>query len=145
MLSPCISLISGLPIDWASTNPSLCRGYSFDEKPTNVGNDVWIGHKAVIMTGVNIGDGAIIAHSALVTRDVEPYQIVGGNPAKPIKYRFSEEIIERLLVSQWWEMNFNDLQLLDFSDVESFLNGVTKTDRRADYKTLKIVNREIVV
>lgn len=69
---------------------------------TVVGNDVWIGSEAMIMPGITIGDGAVIGSRALVTRDVEPYTIVGGNPAKQIKKRFSEEHINKLLKIQWW-------------------------------------------
>lgn len=67
-----------------------------------VGNDVWIGYEAIIMAGVTIGDGAIIGSRAVVTKDVLPYTIVGGVPARPIKKRFSEEIISYLLEIQWW-------------------------------------------
>lgn len=67
-----------------------------------MGNDVWIGYEAVILAGVTIGDGAIIGTRAVVTKDVPPYTIVGGVPAKPIKKRFSEEIISALLEIQWW-------------------------------------------
>lgn len=67
-----------------------------------VGNDVWIGYEAVIMAGVTIGDGAIIGTRALVTKDVAPYTIVGGIPAKPIRKRFSEQIISSLLEIKWW-------------------------------------------
>lgn len=68
-----------------------------------IGNDVWIGYEAVIMQGVTIGDGAIIGTRALVTKDVPPYTIVGGAPAKPIRNRFSEEIIAKLLEMKWWD------------------------------------------
>lgn len=67
-----------------------------------IGNDVWIGYNATIMAGVNIGDGAIIAANSTVVKDVAPYSIVGGNPAKEIKKRFSEEVIARLLEIKWW-------------------------------------------
>jgi virginiamycin A acetyltransferase len=67
-----------------------------------VGNDVWIGYKAVIMAGVKIGDGAIIGAYSVVTKDVEPYAMVGGNPAKEIRKRFPEEVIKDLLEIQWW-------------------------------------------
>lgn len=70
---------------------------------TIVGNDVWIGGEAMIMPGVKIGDGAVIGSRALVTKDVAPYTIVGGNPAKVIKTRFSEEDIKILLEIKWWE------------------------------------------
>ncbi|GLB52483.1 Vat family streptogramin A O-acetyltransferase [Neptunitalea chrysea] len=69
---------------------------------TIIGNDVWIGHNATIMPGVTIGDGAIIATNATVTKDVAPYTIVGGNPAKEVKKRFSNEVIELLLQVEWW-------------------------------------------
>lgn len=71
-----------------------------------IGNDVWIGYEAVILAGVTIGDGAIIGTRAVVTKDVPPYTIVGGVPAKPIKKRFSDEIISKLLGIQWW--NWSD-------------------------------------
>ena len=68
-----------------------------------IGNDVWIGYEAVVMQGVTIGDGAIIGARAVVTKDIPPYTIVGGVPAKPIRKRFSDEIISRLLEIKWWD------------------------------------------
>lgn len=68
-----------------------------------IGNDVWIGYEAVILAGVTIGDGAIIGTRALVTKDVPPYTIVGGMPAKPIKKRFSEQTVSSLLKIKWWD------------------------------------------
>jgi chloramphenicol O-acetyltransferase type B len=70
---------------------------------TVVGSDVWIGSEAMIMPGVHIGHGAVIGSRALVTKDVEPYTIVGGNPAKPIRKRFSDEEIAMLLEMAWWD------------------------------------------
>jgi virginiamycin A acetyltransferase len=70
---------------------------------TVIGNDVWIGYGATIMPGVTVGDGAIIATKAVVTKDVAPYVIVGGNPAREIKRRFPPEEIDRLLELQWWD------------------------------------------
>lgn len=71
-------------------------------KPVIIGNDVWIGARAIILDGITIGDGAIIGANAVVTKDVPPYAIVGGVPAKIIKYRFSDEIINELLQLKWW-------------------------------------------
>lgn len=68
-----------------------------------IGNDVWIGYESVILSGVTIGDGAIIGARAVVTKDVSPYTIVGGVPAKPIRKRFDEETIGRLLALRWWD------------------------------------------
>ena len=68
-----------------------------------IGNDVWIGYEAIVMAGVTIGDGAIIGTRAVVTKDVPPYTIVGGVPAKPIRKRFDDETIKRLLALKWWD------------------------------------------
>lgn len=70
---------------------------------TIIGNDVWIGRRATIMSGVRIGDGAIIAAEAVVVKDVEPYTIVGGNPAKEVRKRYSTEVIQELLDIKWWD------------------------------------------
>lgn len=68
-----------------------------------VGNDVWIGYEAVILAGVTVGDGAVIGARALVTKDIPPYTIVGGVPAHPIRKRFSDETIAKLLALRWWD------------------------------------------
>lgn len=68
-----------------------------------IGNDVWIGYEAIIMAGVHIGDGAIIATRAVVTKDIPPYTIVGGIPANPIRKRFSDDIIQKLEILKWWD------------------------------------------
>ncbi|MEK4358443.1 streptogramin A O-acetyltransferase Vat(I) [Paenibacillus sp. FSL M7-1455] len=77
---------------------------------TVVGNDVWIGRRATIMPGVRIGDGAVISAEAVVTKDVAPYTIVGGNPAKEIRQRFAPEIIEELLDLRWWDFDITVIQ-----------------------------------
>ncbi|MBI3898665.1 MAG: CatB-related O-acetyltransferase [Gammaproteobacteria bacterium] len=69
---------------------------------TVVGHDVWMGYGAIVMPGVTIGDGAIVATAAVVTNDVPPYAVVGGNPARVIRYRFDQPTIERLRALQWW-------------------------------------------
>lgn len=94
------------------TFPILFEEWGLDKKSvTNawdnkgdiaIGNDVWIGYEAVILPGVTIGDGAIIGARAVVTKDVPPYTIVGGVPAKPIRKRFDDETIARLEAMQWW-------------------------------------------
>lgn len=73
-------------------------------KRVTVGNDVWIGTGVMIMGGVNIGDGSVIGAGAVVTKDVPPYAVVGGVPAKIIKYRFSDEVISHLLEIKWWDL-----------------------------------------
>lgn len=70
---------------------------------TVIGNDVWIGYAATIMPGIHIGDGAIIASQSVVTKNVEPYTIVGGNPAQVIRKRFDQQVIDMLLKLQWWD------------------------------------------
>lgn len=91
---------------------------------TVIGNDVWIGAKACIASGLTIGDGAIIAAGAIVTKDVAPYSIVGGNPAKVIKFRFSRETIEALLELKWWELPLNLTKNLPFDDVSECIRAL---------------------
>ncbi|WP_196889514.1 CatB-related O-acetyltransferase [Aureivirga sp. CE67] len=89
---------------------------------TIIGNDVWLGHNVTIMPGIKIGDGAIIATNTTVTKDVSPYSIIGGNPGKVIKKRFSEENIELLLQIKWWNWEIEkiteNVQLLTSNDFE---------------------------
>lgn len=80
------------------------------EKPITIGNDVWIGHGVIVLAGVKVGDGAILAAGAIVTKDVDPYTIVAGNPAKPLRKRFSDGIIEELLELSWWNLSDEDIQ-----------------------------------
>lgn len=118
----CIGLPSH-PSRFISTSPIFVNiingtGYSwskqdlFDAVPekVNIQNDVWIGMKVTIMGGVTIGNGAIIAAHSVVTKDVPPYAVVGGVPAKIIKYRFTEDIIDALQQSAWWTRNDTFLQ-----------------------------------
>ena len=79
------------------------RGAWDDKGDIVIGSDVWIGYEAVILSGVTIGDGAIIGARAVVTHDVEPYTIVGGVPARPIRRRFDDSTVERLLRLRWWD------------------------------------------
>ena len=97
--------------DWVSTFPFYYQANIFKDSKnpykksgnTIVGHDVWIGSEAMIMAGVTIGSGAVIASRAVVTKDIEPYAVVGGNPAEVIRYRFSDEEIEKLLILKWWD------------------------------------------
>lgn len=77
---------------------------------TKIGNDVWVGHDAKIMPGVTIGDGAIVAAGAVVTKDVEPYSIVGGNPATLIRKRFETDIVKTMLEVKWWDWPVDKIQ-----------------------------------
>lgn len=96
---------------------------------TVIGNDVWIGYKATIMAGVQIGDGAIIGTNATVTKDVPPYTVVGGNPAKIIKQRFSDEKIKELLEIKWWDWDIEritaNIEYLT-GETENFLSTYEK-------------------
>ena len=74
-----------------------------------IGHDVWIGNNATIMQGVKIGDGAIIGTNSLVTKAVEPYTVVGGNPAKEIRKRFDEDTIQLLLTLKWWDWSVQEI------------------------------------
>lgn len=85
-----------------------------------IGNDVWIGYGASLMPGITIGDGAVIAAHSVVTKDVGPYEIVGGNPAKFIRLRFPTETIDKLMESEWWKYSFMDFSDLDIEAPERF-------------------------
>lgn len=94
--------ITSYPFYYSALNENAEDGF-VRAGDTVVGNDVWIGTEAVVMPGIKIGDGAVIGTRAVVVKDVEPYTIVGGNPAKPIKQRFSQEEIEMLMETKWWD------------------------------------------
>jgi acetyltransferase-like isoleucine patch superfamily enzyme len=135
------------PLDWATSSPVTFdaingplrfvaayvadqgrepyQPFSFDEKPRpiTVGNDVWIGADALIAGGVTIGDGAVIGARSTVTRDVPPYAIVVGSPAKVVRMRFSETVVERLLELRWWRYGPDVIQRLDPRDIERFLDA----------------------
>jgi acetyltransferase-like isoleucine patch superfamily enzyme len=104
------------PIEWASTSPVFYQGrdsvrQKFSQHPlplpacVEVAHDVWIGRSAIVISGVRIGTGAVVGAGAVVTRDVPPYAVVVGNPARVIKLRFDDETVARLLESKWWELD----------------------------------------
>ena len=105
------------PMDGVSTYPFQVFGQSWSEAPLNavskgdtvIGNDVWIGNSVTIMQGIKIGDGAIIGTNALVTKDVAPYTIVGGNPAQVIRKRFDDETIDFLVKLAWWNWSMDKI------------------------------------
>ncbi len=130
------------PINGISTSPmfyspykqngrSLVTQSKFEErKRVFIGNDVFIGRNVIILDGVTIGDGAVIGAGALVSKNIPPYAVAVGNPIKIIKYRFTEDIIEKLLALQWWNKNEDVLKKLaeHCFDVEAFLEEMKKDD-----------------
>jgi len=111
-----------------SINVSGCghlTGHPVWKGDVNIGNDVWIGESCLIMSGVNIGDGAVIGARSIVTRDVPPYSIVAGSPAKVIRKRFTESQIETLLNIKWWDWEdsrvFENAHLLMSESIDEFI------------------------
>jgi acetyltransferase-like isoleucine patch superfamily enzyme len=125
------------PLNFLSTSPYLY----FDEleykdpnqvthsefwkcEPVEIGNDVWIGDGVFIKNGIKIGDGAVLGARAVITKDVPPYAIVEGCPAKIIKYRFSEEIINELLKLKWWELDDNIIKKIPYDNINSAIKFI---------------------
>lgn len=100
------------------------RPYAGSTRATRIGNDVWIGQRALIRAGISIGDGAIVAAGSVVTKDVAPYTVVGGTPAKVIKQRFPDALVERLLAARWWQYNVYDFDRLPYDRVEAALDAI---------------------
>lgn len=127
------------PIHWVGMSPvfydaksSIKKKFStfhYDyTKKTIIGNDVWIGQSVIIKQGIAIGDGAVIGMGSVVTRDVEPYTIVAGNPAKVIKKRFSDDVIEKLLEIEWWTYSEKELKkyAVFFDNPNKFIEEVSR-------------------
>ena len=123
--------------DWVTTSP-LCvmfenreiLDYGRSKGDVIIGNDVWICGNAIILSGVTIGDGAVVCNGAVVSRDVAPYSMVAGNPAKHVRYRFNAGTINELLQIKWWdwpeEILRKDIGLLLNTDIESFIQHAKK-------------------
>lgn len=125
----------GHPLDWLSTHPfqytkkhsPIDTGLTYQSKwqDVEIGNDVWIGQEAMIMKGVKIGNGAVIGARSIVTQDVPEYAIVIGIPAKIIKYRFSDDVIEKLKAYPWWCLSPAELRLIMFDDIDAALEQMS--------------------
>ncbi|BBJ00397.1 acetyltransferase [Ferrigenium kumadai] len=119
--------------DWVTTYPfnkffrevDGITGYPHSKGDVSIGNDVWIGMGATILSGVTIGDGAVIASHSLVTRDVPPYAIAGGNPARVIRSRFPVDVVRKLQVIAWWDWPIEKIEegvpLLMHNDIDAFI------------------------
>ena len=136
--------------DWVTTYPfpafvpkyNEINGHRTTKGDVKIGNDVWLGENVTILSGVTIGDGAVIGNGALVTRDVPAYGVVGGNPAKLIKYRFDELTIKRLLELKWWDWDLHKIEKaipdLLTDNIEKFL---TTYEMKLDEKTHQTVKK----
>jgi acetyltransferase-like isoleucine patch superfamily enzyme len=145
------------PVDWLSTTSfpyvDNAFGLGLDTlgfplfEPLQIGNDVWVGARSCIMGGVHVRHGAIVAMGAVVTKDVPPYAIVGGTPAKVIRYRFGEKLIERLLAYKWWQYDLPAAAKaganIAWNDPERALDQIEEA--RLAYKVPPIANRAVTV
>lgn len=122
--------ISTYPFNALMESFNHIEGHPASKGDIIVGNDVWIAHGAKILSGVTIGDGAIIAANSLVTKDIPPYAIAMGSPAKVVKYRFDEDTIEKLLEIKWWDFEDEEIikiiPLLQSDNMEEFLKQYSK-------------------
>lgn len=142
------------PTDWLSTHPAFfdamqnfsfwpeSRGFKTGlsrpaevlKSAPSIGNDVWIGANATILRGVTIGDGAVISAGSVVHKDVPPYTVVSGYPARPLKLRFDKEIVERLQKIQWWRFSLASLRGVPFDNI---LKAVEVLEKRLDEGVLE--------
>lgn len=137
--------------DWLSTHPMLLLGstnpyQAAPKTPTHIGNDVWIGAGATVMPSVRIGDGAVIAASAVVSRDVEPFAVMGGVPAKMIRHRFPEHVRQAILDARWWDYDFStSTASLDFSDVTHVLRAIELARKEKTLRRLPARRRQLTI
>jgi acetyltransferase-like isoleucine patch superfamily enzyme len=107
------------------TFPCMAAGHPATKGDVRIGNDVWLGMRSTIMSGVTIGDGAVVAANSHVVKDVPPYTIVGGNPARPIRQRFRPDQVESLLAIRWWDWPTEKVaahvELLCAADIDAFI------------------------
>jgi virginiamycin A acetyltransferase len=119
-------------IDWVTTYPfntwddlRQFKGHPNTKGDVTLGNDVWIGMNSIILSGVSIGDGAVVGAGSTVTNDVPPYAVVAGSPARILKFRFNEETVKKLLLIRWWDWNLdrirNNMPLLLSNNIEQFI------------------------
>lgn len=106
--------------------------------PIIIGNDVWIGYRAIIMDGVTIGDGAIIGANAVVTKDIPPYAIAVGVPAKVVKYRFNQKIIKKLLELRWWDYPEEFIAKLPFDNIEKCIDILEDNEQLKDCNAVTV-------
>lgn len=98
------------PMSLVSTYPFGGAARDQTKGPITVGNDVWIGSRAIVLSGVTIGHGAVVGAGSVVTKDVPPYAVVAGNPARLIRYRFEPEVIADLLAIRWWDWTDDEIE-----------------------------------
>ncbi len=119
---------TGHPLDWVSTHPFQhtddSKSFSQHREPTVIGHDVWIGREAIIMEGVTLGTGCVVGARAVVTKNVPPFAIVAGVPARVIRMRHSDSVIAALLSSQWWEMPVAVLRELPTHSPTEFIQQI---------------------
>lgn len=150
MIRPCVSVgrfcsigrnvviaAADHPLDALTTHPVAWQARAPLERPqsslrakkstfTEIGHDVWIGDNVVVVSGVRIGNGAVVGANSVVTRDVPPYSIVGGVPARLIRTRFSDPIVDRLIASEWWLLHIESVRKLDVNDIEACLEEIPR-------------------